>query len=257
VLSAIKTVKRLRASRPYLARSGKASRRSVAISFWLSEPATVVFRIDEVAPDCRYVGKFIVRARAGRNVVRFYGRLRGRALALGTYRLTAHPRSQVATRLAGVTVVIVNQPPGPAKIAAERARNTCPGRTPPSVRALVAAAAAATTGSGMASGGSTGEVAGVRTASADEKSIASRAGGTLGSALGGAAETVETAARAIPPVLFALAGLAVLLLALAAMPQPVRASRAGVALVHHRGTLALAGVGVLLASVLSFMLLLA
>jgi hypothetical protein len=55
--------------------------------------------------------------------------------------------------------------------------------------------------------------------------------------------------------MFALAALAVLLLALAAMPQPVRASRTGAALVHHRGTLALAGVGVLIAAVLSFTLL--
>ncbi len=252
-------MKRVRVSRPYLARRGKASRRSVAISFWLSEPATVVFRVDEVAPACRYVGKFIVRAKAGRNVVRFRGRLDGRTLALGTYRLTVHPRGQVATRLAGVTVVIVKQPPGPAKIAAERARNTCPGRTPPSVRALVAAAAAESEGSGSGtasggSGGTTGEVAGVQTNSSDANGIASRAGG-LGSALGGAAETVETAARAVPPVLFALAGLAVLLLALAAMPQPVRVSRTGAALVHHRGTLALAGGGVMVAAVLSFMLL--
>lgn len=56
---------------------------------------------------------------------------------------------------------------------------------------------------------------------------------------------------AVPPALFALALLAVLLLSVAAMPQPLRASWAGAALVHHRGTIALAGVGVLAVAILS------
>jgi hypothetical protein len=77
------------------------------------------------------------------------------------------------------------------------------------------------------------------------------ASGPLGAAVG----TIRSAAEAVPPVLYALAALAVALLALAAMPQPVRASRAGAALVHHRGSLALAGIGVLITAVLTFALL--
>jgi hypothetical protein len=213
------------------------------ITFWLSRPGAVVFSVDELSPDCRYVGKFLVRGRAGRNEVRFRGRVRGRALDVGTYRLTAHPRGNRARRLTGVTVVMLEHPPGPAEIAAARARNTCPGGVPPSVRA-----AGLVSGSGA--NGPTGGVAGVQASSSARQPFVDEAPGPLGTAV----ETIQSAAEAVPPVLFALAALAVLLLALAAMPQPVRTSRAGAALVHHRGTLALAGVGVLIAALLSFAL---
>jgi hypothetical protein len=75
-------------------------------------------------------------------------------------------------------------------------------------------------------------------------------------ALGATLETLRMAADAVPPALFALALLAVILLFVAAMPQPLRASWAGAALVHHRGTIAIAGVGVLAVAVLSAGLLL-
>jgi hypothetical protein len=67
--------------------------------------------------------------------------------------------------------------------------------------------------------------------------------------------TLRTAAEAVPAALYALAALAILLLAVAAMPQPMRTSFAGAALVHHRGTIALAGVAVLVAAIVSFGLL--
>ncbi len=67
--------------------------------------------------------------------------------------------------------------------------------------------------------------------------------------------TLRSAAEAVPAALYALAALAVLLLAVAAMPQPMRTSFAGAALVHHRGTIALAGVAVLVAAIVSFGLL--
>jgi hypothetical protein len=76
--------------------------------------------------------------------------------------------------------------------------------------------------------------------------------GRLGTTLG----TLRSAADAVPPALFVLALLAVVLLFVAAMPQPLRASWAGAALVHHRGTIAIAGVGVLAAAILSAGLLL-
>jgi hypothetical protein len=77
-------------------------------------------------------------------------------------------------------------------------------------------------------------------------------GGRLDTTLG----TLRSAADAVPPALFVLALLAVVLLFVAAMPQPLRASWAGAALVHHRGTIAIAGVGVLAAAILSAGLLL-
>jgi hypothetical protein len=76
----------------------------------------------------------------------------------------------------------------------------------------------------------------------------------VGGPLGATVDTLEEAAEAVPPPVLALAALAVLLLGVAAM-QPAWASRTGAALVHHRGTIALAGLGVLFAAVLSFALL--
>jgi hypothetical protein len=78
------------------------------------------------------------------------------------------------------------------------------------------------------------------------------ASGALASAL----ETLRAAAVAVPPALFVLALLAVVLLFVAAMPQPLRASWAGAAIVHHRGTIAIAGVSVLAVAILSAGLLL-
>lgn len=75
-------------------------------------------------------------------------------------------------------------------------------------------------------------------------------------ALDTALETLRSAAVAVPPALFVLALMAVVLLFVAAMPQPLRASWPGAALVHHRGTIAIAGVGVLAVAMLSAGLLL-
>ncbi len=243
--SRIATISRFKTSRRWVSTSGPASGRGLWITFWLSRPGTIVFLIDEVAPECRYVGKFLVRGQAGRNAVRFRGRLRGRALDPGTYRLTAHPRGNRARLVTGVTVVILDHPPGPAKIVPGRASNTCPGGVPPSARA------ASTGAAGAEKAGPAGGVAGVQATAFTKQPYEDESPGPLGAAV----ETLQTAAEAVPPVMFALAALAVLLLALASMPQPVRASRTGATLVHHRGTLALAGVGVLIAAVLSFVLL--
>lgn len=238
--SRIFTITRIRASRPWVTVHGSLSGNGIWISFSLSRAGTVVFLVDELAPKCRYVGRFLVRGRAGRNAVRFRGRLNGRTLDPATYRLTAHPRGHRARRLAGVTVVMLEHPVGPARIAAEQARNTCPDGVPASARPTAPTPDA----------GKDGGVAGV-SATAKSARPYDDSTGPLGAALG----AIEAAADAVPPALLALALLAVLLLAVAAMPQPVRASLAGAALVHHRGTVALAGVGVLVAAVLSFALL--
>lgn len=253
--SRIATVRKLRASRAWVNPKGSPKQRGVRIHFWLSRARTVVFYVDQLAPQCRYVGKFLVRGRNGRNVVRFRGRIAGRVLDPGTYRLTARPRGELGRRLAGVTIVVLEHPPGRSELAAARAQNTCPGRTPPSVRAAQTAAAGTSGGDGVGSGAGgadgttkdqTGGVAGAIAATGRPSE------GVSPGPLGSAVESIQSAAEDVPPVLFALAALAIMLLALAAMPQPVRASRAGAALVHHRGTVALAGVGVLVAAVLSF-----
>ena len=251
--SRIATISRFRTSRKFVLTTGSESARGAWITFWLSRPGTVVFLVDEIAPECRYVGKFLSRGQAGRNSVRFRGRLLGRQLEAGTYRLTAHPRGRRAQPLTGVTIAILDGSPGLTEVAAANARNTCPLGIPPSLRGsgLAAAGAASGTEPPGTESSVTGGVAGVQATAAERRPYRDDSSGPLAAA----AETIQLAADAVPPMLFALALLAVLLLGLAAMPQPVRDSRAGAALVHHRPTLALAGAGVLIAAVFSFMLL--
>ena len=58
-------------------------------------------------PSCERVGSFAVRGRAGINRIPFRGRVRGRPLPDGTYRLRVRPKGARAD-VAVVTVVIVN-----------------------------------------------------------------------------------------------------------------------------------------------------
>jgi hypothetical protein len=251
------TVRRVRVSRPWLAFSGPHSRRSVRLTFWLSRAATVVVRVDQLAPECRYAGKFLVRARPGRNVVRFRGRLRGRPLEPGTYRLVAHPRA-ARERLVRTTLVVLDRPPGgAAEIRAARARNTCPSGRSPSQIALSASPAS-----------KAGKDAGMRARPVASKGVAGAAAalprgglldvdGLIGGPLTSAADTVREAARKVPPALFAIVALAVLLLAIASMPQIGGPSRAGAMLVHKRASIATAGGAALMMAIAAYLLLVA
>jgi hypothetical protein len=67
--------------------------------------------------------------------------------------------------------------------------------------------------------------------------------------------TLASAARAIPSALFAMALMAILLLGLAAIPQPVGTSRAGALLVHRRGSIAAAGLAALALAIATYLLL--
>jgi hypothetical protein len=77
------------------------------LTFRLSRPAVLRFTIVRVYPTCKRVGSFTVRGHRGVNRVQFRGRLRGRPLPDGTYRLVVRPRGARAD-VAAVTVVIVN-----------------------------------------------------------------------------------------------------------------------------------------------------
>ena len=65
------------------------------------------FTIVRVYPSCERVGSFVVRGQRGVNRVPFRGRVRGKRLPDGTYRLRVRPRGARAD-VAVVTVVIVN-----------------------------------------------------------------------------------------------------------------------------------------------------
>jgi hypothetical protein len=73
--------------------------------FTVRRPGVVRFTVVRVYPTCERVGSFTVRARAGQNRVRFSGRLGGRPLDDGVYRLLAQVRGHEKA-VATVTLVV-------------------------------------------------------------------------------------------------------------------------------------------------------
>jgi hypothetical protein len=100
-------VTRLRATPTRVRLDGKR-RRAARITFTLTAPARVLFVVRGPAPSCDVVGRFAVRGRAGRNRVRFAGRIGHRRLAPGTYRIVARTRAGTAAR---PLVVVVGSGP--------------------------------------------------------------------------------------------------------------------------------------------------
>lgn len=245
---------RLTSSREWISRSGPRARRQTTLRFVLSRRGVVEFVVVRIAPDCRTVGRFRVAGRAGVNHVRFRGRLRGRALPPGTYRIratgVAGGRALAETRL-----VIFRRKPLPADVAAARASNTCGGSDTGS------AASAAVAGSGRG-GTAARPTAGpgllrVRGVDRSRAGAAERRGrplpvGVLGARFGRAAEAVKE----IHPILYVLLALAIALLGLASMPvRYVPNARMAALLAYRRQAVALAGAAALITVTLFYALL--
>lgn len=144
-------------------------------------------------------------------------------------------------------MVILERPPGGAKeVRAARTRNECPSGVSPSHVQYTATPATDRTDSAKGVAGAT--TGGARGGLLD-------ADGPIGRPLGQAAGTIEEAARSIPPALFAMAALAVLLLAIASLPRLGSSSRASALLVHRRASIAVAGGAALLTAIATYLVL--
>jgi hypothetical protein len=92
--------------------------------FALKKGAVVRFTIVRVYPSCVRVGSFSVSAHEGVNRVRFRGRLGGRPLAEGTYRLVAQARGHESAA-ATLTIVVARGKTTPAELRRARRANAC------------------------------------------------------------------------------------------------------------------------------------
>jgi hypothetical protein len=219
--SAEPSVERFRTSRTWIATTGPKSRRVVTLTFRLPHSQRVFFVVQQVAPTCRTVDRFVVRGHAGRNRIRFPARPRRFRLVPGTYRISVQTRGGLLVQR--VTIVVVDHGrPSRDEIAAARAANVCP-------------AADNTAASGTASGASnTSSLAGSSPSSSHDEAK-SHPGAVLGASL-------ARAARAIEPLLVGLLGLAIALLGIAALPRvATNGSAANDFLVRYR--IAIAGLG--------------
>jgi hypothetical protein len=218
----------------------------------LPQAARVVFLVNQVAPVCRSIGRFTVAGHAGLNRVRFRGRVNGRPLAAGTYRISARTRAGRLVRR--VTIVVVDGPaPSRSELAAARSTNVCSQTTRES--------AAASHGSTAASGPTAfakaesversfapKEQAGTSASGPPAEASNSHSGAVLSS-------SVEKAARAVRPVLVALLALSILLLGIAALPRTaVPEPRLNDLLVRHRVEIAGFGAAALVAVAVAFLL---
>jgi hypothetical protein len=211
------------------------------LRFVLSRPALVEFIVLRVAPDCKQVGRFRVVGRAGVNRVPFTGRLRGRFLPPGTYRIRARtlPRGRA---LAETRLVIFERKPHAAELRAARAANTCRGADE-----LFDGVTGTGAGAKLVTGPSLAErnsgVA-IQVQSADRERGRGLPAGVLGVQFSRAAEAVKK----IHPLLYVLLGVAIALLALAAIPvRYVPSARLAALLAYRRSTVVIAGAAMLAA----------
>ena len=92
--------------------------------FRLSRPTVVRVTIIRVYPSCERLGAFTIRARSGVNRIRFDGRLRGRPLPPGGYRLVV--RAGDARRdAAAIPIVIARGRMDAADLHRARRANVC------------------------------------------------------------------------------------------------------------------------------------
>ena len=94
--------------------------------FRLGRAAPVEFMVVQVAPDCRRVGRFRVAGHPGVNRVRFRGRVGGRPLGPGTYRIKARtlPRGRAVVD----TKFVVVERPERRVIVSSRGADACGSR---------------------------------------------------------------------------------------------------------------------------------
>ena len=237
----------LRTTRPTVRPDSKDG--ATTIVFRLARPAVVRFTVVRVSPTCERVGVFRVRARAGVNRVRWRGRLHGTPLPEGTDRLLVRARGASQDAAALKVVVVRGEPLGVEELRRAREANVC------GTIGTVDGEAAETALGGSSTGGSDDSTAAAPTTKRGENPLG--AAGTIGRgvrALGARfTKAVEDTASVHPLVWGALA-LAILLLAVAAVPSAALVNARAEAIAYKRFEVALAGTAALAAAFMMYLI---
>jgi hypothetical protein len=178
--------------------------------------------IFQVFPECRSIGFFSQRVRAGANRVKFTGRFRGRRLPPGTYELRAADER--------IPVVVRKRRP-PVRIRPDRVKSVCPQSTSTGAFERPILAGVSRT---QPPGSPSPSVAPKTSEVAPPPTPAQRV-------LGVTEEIAESIAE-LHPAFFVLLALAIMLLAVASVPASAIPHRtAATAVAHRRIELTLAG----------------
>jgi hypothetical protein len=246
-------VDHFQSSRDWVGTTGPKRRRTTTLTFVVPHSSRVVVIVNQLAPACVGIGRFSVAAHAGVNHVRFAGRVHGRQLVPGTYRISVRTASGHVIRR--ITLVVVGgSAPSRGELRALRAANACHGGNAPSSSAY-------STGSG---GGSTSATppAGATAAMPAQplpRPATKPAGAGIGVPTpdinsGVLASSVEKTAQAIRPLLVALLALSILLLGVASLPRvAVPEPRVHDLLARHRVEIAGLGAAALVAVAIAFL----
>jgi hypothetical protein len=205
------------------------------LAFRLKRKARVLFTVVQVSPVCRTAGSFSVVGRRGINRVRFNGKVHGRRLSPGTYRISARTAdSQAVLRL--VLVIVESGRSSSAALAAARQSDVCSLAGRDSVGDGISAAANHVAGEGSVEDHSTKAAQVVRGPNTSPSAIGPNVGLN----------------KLTNPLAFALLGLAVLLLRFAALPEKVVPDpRLTDGLARHRAQLAVGGTVLLAAAIVA------
>jgi hypothetical protein len=215
-----------RGARSWIALGGR--HQSATLAYRIRDAGAVRFTIKEIWPDCRRAGAFTVRGHAGINRLRFNGRIRGRKLPAGTYRIRARSRGRTVLK----RIFVVGG-----------------GAASPSTCGEAAGGATALQSSGLGSvapGSDSGKLA-----SSVDKSAAGLSHGS--GVLGARASTILPGSGGTELALLIVLSLAIFLLGLGALPREVVPNAAASALLaRRRALIAIAGMGALAAFVVSY-----
>ena len=237
-------ITRLRVSRPWLSTTGPAAHRTTTLNFHLRTRARVIFTVTQIAPECRLAGHFVFNGRAGFNKVAFSGRIGGRPLAPGTYRISA--RVPGGTTLLRVVVVIVDTAPSPTELDRARHADVCAAARLLAANATLASGGAAgSTGSGASQHpGATSEIVRNQTAAASTRTSSHTSSSKNGGHATAAPFTpARVSGNATNPLVILALATAVVLLGLAALPQrAIPDPRLTHVLAQHRLEVAFAGI---------------
>jgi hypothetical protein len=110
--------------------AGTSAKRGTTLVFVLDKAGRVRFTVRRPAPSCGVVATFTVRGHRGVNRVRFTGRVHGRTLAPGRYRIEARIVGAPLRGVVASTTVVITRKKGDVLPAAAPA-GTCAGATPP------------------------------------------------------------------------------------------------------------------------------
>jgi hypothetical protein len=216
------------------------------LTFRLRHRARVVFTVVQVSPRCRVAGSFSVVGHRGANRIRFRGRIHGRKLPPGTYRIAA--RTPGGRSVLYTTVLIRTSKPAPSQLASALQANACAAAELALAR-FAGSAVASVFGAGSGSGPSSSEL--VRNQGQSPSS-----GGTLGASrsrpdVGSFSLTSVSKTEKNMLAIAALAA-ALILLGLAALPQAaIPDARLTDVIVRHRAEVAIAGAAALAAAIVA------